>query len=225
MWGSNDVVGRSVAHIREIVAGADALTDPQRERLLDLVAHIEDAERTSRSAGRRISTIVGSLKEFARLDHSAQGVVDLGDGIESTLALVQHLLGDRIVVRREYGDVPRVRCYPDKMNQAYMNLLLNAVQAIPGRGEITVRTHVSAGSIDVEVSDTGVGIPGENIDRIFDPGFTTNGVKVGTGLGLSIVHRIMEEHGGRVDVESAPGAGSTFRLRIPIERAMPGAGA
>jgi len=221
MTGSNDVVRRSAARIREVLAGDGAIGDDERRRIADLVDRIEDADRTGREAGRRISTIVSSLKEFARLDQSAEAVVDLHDGIESTLALVGHLLGERITVRRDYGEVPRVRCFPDKVNQATMNLLLNAVQAIPGRGEITVRTRASKGTIDVEVSDTGVGIPGENMERIFDPGFTTKGVKVGTGLGLSIVHRIMEEHGGSVEVDSTTGSGSTFRLRLPIERAVP----
>jgi signal transduction histidine kinase len=101
------------------------------------------------------------------------------------------------------------------MNQVFMNLILNAIQAIEGVGEVTIRTSVRDAMVVVEIMDDGVGIPDEHLHRIFDPGFTTKGVKVGTGLGLSIAFRIVENHGGKIEVESKPGAGSTFRIILP----------
>jgi two-component system NtrC family sensor kinase len=102
------------------------------------------------------------------------------------------------------------------MNQVFMNLLKNAVQAIDGRGTITIRTRVDGGRVRLAFADTGPGIPPEHLGRVFDPGFTTKGVGVGTGLGLSIASQIMAAHGGRIAVESAVGKGSTFTLELPL---------
>ena len=100
-----------------------------------------------------------------------------------------------------------------------MNLLVNACQAIEGQGRVTVKTYAEKDNIFVQVQDTGKGIPAENLENIFDPGFTTKGVGVGTGLGLSISYKIVEEHRGEIKVESTVGKGTTFTLRLPVERA------
>jgi signal transduction histidine kinase len=131
--------------------------------------------------------------------------------------LVQHQLKHRIQVHKDYGQLPLVQCHPDQINQVFMNLLVNAGQAIEGRGDIHIRTRHEGGRVAVEMHDSGKGIPKEHIARIFDPGFTTKGVGVGTGLGLSIVHGIVDEHHGTIEVESEPGQGTTFRVWLPIE--------
>ena len=100
-----------------------------------------------------------------------------------------------------------------------MNLLVNASQAIEGRGEICLKTYATEDSVAIEITDSGEGIPAENLNRVFDPGFTTKGVKVGTGLGLSIVRRILDEHNGKIEVESKLGEGSMFRVSLPIRLA------
>ncbi|MCA9672038.1 MAG: GAF domain-containing protein, partial [Myxococcales bacterium] len=170
----------------------------------------------SHKASQRITEIVSSLRAFARLDRSQQDEVDVHEGLESTLTLVHHELRGRIEVRREFAELPRLRCYPSQLNQVFMNLLVNAAHAIEGEGDITVRTELANDCIVVSVRDSGRGIAAEHLDKIFDPGFTTKGVKVGTGLGLSIAHRIVQEHGGRIDVESARGEGATFRVWLPL---------
>ena len=163
-------------------------------------------------------TIVGSLRRFARLDEAELDEVDLREGIENTLTLVQHELRNRVEVERDYGDIPRVKCYPNQLNQVFMNLLVNASHAIEGQGSIAIKTRPQGDNVLIEFTDSGRGIPQENLKRIFDPGFTTKGSGVGTGLGLSIVYRIVQEHQGSIDVESEVGKGTTFRLLLPIRR-------
>ena len=141
---------------------------------------------------------------------------DLHEGLESTLTLVHHEIKNRIEVIRDYGDIPQVRCHPNQINQVFMNLLVNASQAIPEQGEIRIRTFRDGDKVKVQISDNGVGIPAEHLTKIYDPGFTTKGVGVGTGLGLSICFKIVQDHGGGIDVESEVGRGSTFTVWLPI---------
>jgi two-component system NtrC family sensor kinase len=157
------------------------------------------------------------LKTFARLDEAEWKSADLREGMDSTLALVAHLHRDRIEVVRDYGDVPPIACHPGQLNQVFMNLLVNAIQAIEGPGTIRVRLGADAEALTIDVEDTGRGIAPEHLPRVFDPGFTTKGVGVGTGLGLAISHRIIEAHGGTIDVASRPGTGSTVTVRLPRE--------
>jgi len=118
---------------------------------------------------------------------------------------------------KDYGKIPDVECYPNQLNQVFMNLLMNASQAIESKGTVTLTTRATGNEVVVTIHDTGKGIARHNLKRIFDPGFTTKGVGVGTGLGLSIVHRIVEQHGGRLEVESEEGNGATFRLFLPLK--------
>lgn len=127
-----------------------------------------------------------------------------------------HELKSRVEVVREYQDIPKIQCFPNQLNQVFMNLLVNASQAIEGTGQITVRTYSQVSWVVVEIGDNGKGIPSEKRERIFDPGFTTKSRGVGTGLGLSIVHQIIQDHSGRIEVESEPGKGTRFRIQLPI---------
>jgi two-component system NtrC family sensor kinase len=131
--------------------------------------------------------------------------------------LINHLIKGRIEVRREYGKLPPVECHPNQINQVFMNLLVNACQAMGEGGMITLRTaHDAEGRrVMVAISDTGSGIPRDALARIFDPGFTTKGAGVGTGLGLSICYQIVEAHGGEIVVESQVGQGTTFTIWLP----------
>jgi two-component system, NtrC family, sensor kinase len=134
------------------------------------------------------------------------------------LTIVQHQLRNRVRVEKEYGDIPTVECYPNRLNQVFMNLLVNAAQAIPELGTITIKTSRTEDSVRIAISDTGVGIPNENLPKIFDPGFTTKGVGVGTGLGLPICYKIIQEHQGRIEVESSD-HGTTFTIVLPLKQA------
>ncbi len=143
------------------------------------------------------------------------------EGIESTLTLLHHQLKKRIDVVREFGDLPEIECFPSRLNQVFMNLLVNAIQAIDGEGRITVRTSASATHIRLEFHDSGRGVPPDVLPRIFDPGFTTKGVGVGSGLGLAICYQIVhEDHGGEISVDSQLGTGTTFTVTLPIQVAL-----
>ena len=210
-------MNRTVKKTRQLVEDWSAQGDVQQAgKVRELLRSMSSLAEFNGMAAERMIKIVTSLRTFARLDRAAEDDVDIHEGLESTLTLIHNQLKDRVTVHKDYGDVPLVRCYPSRLNQVYMNLLVNASQAIEGKGEIHLRTHTSEGSVVVEVTDSGVGIPTGNLDRVFDPGFTTKGVKVGTGLGLSIVRRIVDEHNGKIEVESKVGEGTTFRLFLPI---------
>jgi signal transduction histidine kinase len=167
-------------------------------------------------AGQKITGIVKSLKNFARLDEADQQDADIHEGIENTLLLVHHELKSRISVVREFGNLPKIRCYPNQLNQVFMNLFVNAAQAMPDRGELKIKTFQQNDNAIIEISDSGSGIPEEHLEKIFDPGFTTKGVGVGTGLGLSIVYNIIQKHKGEISVDSTIGKGTTFTIKLPM---------
>jgi len=211
-----DVIGRALGKLRDALRSPTGLDDAQR-----LAGRAAQLAEVSREACRRIEEIVRSLRAFSRLDEAERKPADLNDGLESTLTLVGHLTRDRIRVQREYGTLPLVDCYPNQLNQVFLNLLVNAAQAITGDGTITVRTRAvpdtgAARAVIVEVTDTGGGIPPEHLVKVFDPGFTTKGVGVGTGLGLAISYQIVAAHRGTIAVDSTPGTGSTFRVTLPV---------
>jgi len=165
----------------------------------------------------QISEVISNLKNFSRLDRSMVAEYDLHEGIESVLRIGYAQLQKRIV-RKEFGKILRVSCSPSQINQVILNLLSNAAQATAdGEGTITVRTAMrDAAHVAVEVADNGHGIPAEVLPKIFDPFFTTKAVGKGTGLGLAICYKIVENHGGRLEVQSRPGAGTRFILVLPI---------
>ena len=165
----------------------------------------------------RVRKIVADLKDFSRVDRAEWQEADLNAGIDCTLNVVWNELKYKAEVVRDYDPaLPRVPCLPAQINQVVMNLLINAAQAITERGTITVRSGHDAQWAWIEVADTGVGMPPEVQRRIFDPFYTTKPVGKGTGLGLSISYDIVARHGGRIDVTSAPGAGTTFRVSLPL---------
>jgi PAS domain S-box-containing protein len=176
---------------------------------------IEDANRVINSGCERVTNIVRRLRSFARLDEAELKTANIHEGLEDTLTLIHHEIKRSITVHKEYGDIPPIPCYPGRLNQIYLNILINARQAIPDKGEIRIRTYEEGEKIHIAISDTGIGIPQDKISRIFDPGFTTKGVGVGTGLGLSIVYRIIQEHKGEIKVQSKVGEGSTFTIILP----------
>ena len=159
-----------------------------------------------------------NLRSFTRLDEAELKEVDVHEGIESTIRLLsQYFNGTGISLRRHYGDLPRITCFAGQLNQVWMNLLVNAAQAIGDAwGEVSVKTSRQEEGITVSVSDTGSGISSQNLNRIFDPFFTTKAVGEGTGLGLSISHGIVARHGGRLTVTSVVGQGTTFDVLLPL---------
>jgi PAS domain S-box-containing protein len=215
---NNDLLIRALSKMRTVVEDPSTPdTIRNHPQLGKILGSIEDLNAINKSAMERIVTIVKSLRKFARLDEAEQDRVDIHEGLESTLTLVHHELKNRINVHKDYATLPLITCFPNQINQVFMNILVNASQAIDGKGDIFVRTFMTDDNIAVEVRDTGKGIPSDNIEKVFDPGFTTKGTGVGTGLGLSIVYQIVEEHDGRVEIESKEGQGTTFRIILPIK--------
>jgi two-component system, NtrC family, sensor kinase len=206
---NNDILARALVKIREAL-GPNVNKDVSR-----LLGILDDICRNNEIATDRIMKIVRSLKNFARLDEAERKKVNIHDGIESTLTLLQHQLKNRIRIVKKFGEVPEIECYPNPLNQVFMNILVNAAQAIKERGEITVTTWRDGDTVKISISDTGVGIPPEHLSKIFDPGFTTKGVGVGTGLGLSICYKIMQDHRGTIEVDTSS-QGTTFTMLLPL---------
>jgi two-component system NtrC family sensor kinase len=170
----------------------------------------------------RISQTVQGLRNFSCKEIARRELTDLHQCIDSTLALLRHELHTKIKVMRNYGDIPRCYCCVGQMNQVFLNLFINATQAIAGKGEIKIQSWVEDKKIWITISDDGCGIPPDKLKHIFEPFFTTKEIGVGTGLGLSIVYDIVTRHKGLIDVASKPGAGTTFTLCMPLDlRAKP----
>ena len=172
--------------------------------------------KESLEGAERVRTIVQNLKSFSRVDESECKSADINECLESTINIVWNELKYKANLVRELGEIPMTRCYPQQINQVFMNLLVNASQAIEKQGEIRVKTWHDATSVYASVSDNGCGIPESVRTRIFEPFFTTKEVGKGTGLGLSITYEIIKKHNGDIYVESEPGNGTTLTIRLPI---------
>ena len=194
-----------------------------------LFTNIDNLLSLNKLAGSRIQEIVKNLRNFARLDESELKTVDVHEGIESTILLIQSSIDPRIVIERDYQpDMPKVQCYPGLLNQVFMNLLVNASHAIedvkpeqrpPGSQlTITIQTRFDpeSGKMTIAIEDTGKGIAPEHLGKVFDPGFTTKGAGVGTGLGLALCYRIVEKHNGRILLASEVNQGTRFMVEIPL---------
>lgn len=164
----------------------------------------------------RVRKIVQDLKSFSRVDEADEKFADINQSLESTINIAWNEIKYVATLNKDFGDVPQIKCYPQQLNQVFMNLLVNAAHAISGQGEITVRSWSDADNVFVSVSDTGSGIPEEIQQRIFEPFFTTKETGKGTGLGLSISYDIIRKHGGDIMLESTVGQGTTFTVRLPI---------
>jgi signal transduction histidine kinase len=185
-----------------------------QESLGDLNSIINDCL----DGAERICDVVQNLRTFSRLDEAEYKKVDLHEGLESTIRLLsRYYTSGTVTLKRDYGQLPPVDCFAGQLNQVWMNLLVNAAQAVDHGGEVTITTRLVYETVLVTITDTGCGIAPEYLDKIFDPFFTTKPVGEGTGLGLSITHSVIERHGGFIKVESRPGRGTTFRVSIPVD--------
>lgn len=164
----------------------------------------------------RVKQIVQDLKDFSRTGESEKQMANLEHGLDSTLNVTNNELKSKATVVKAYAGIPEVECVPSQLNQVFMNLLVNAAQAIDEHGTITLRTGQEGDQVWVEVQDTGSGIKPDILGRIFDPFFTTKAVGQGTGLGLAVSYGIVQKHGGEITVKSQVGIGSTFRVTLPI---------
>lgn len=181
----------------------------------DLVALMSE----SKDGIARVKKIVQNLKDFSHTDISDEWhLADLHEGLDSTLNIVNNEIKYKAEVVKEYGDLPKIECLSSQLNQVFMNLLVNAAHAIEKHGTITIRTGRQNEEVWIDISDTGRGIAPEHLKKIFDPFFTTKPIGQGTGLGLSLSYGIVKKHGGRIDVQSEIGRGTTFRISLPINK-------
>ncbi|MDH3520998.1 MAG: ATP-binding protein [Myxococcales bacterium] len=203
------------------------LLDEFVKKLLDAKDNGEETEKIreaiskllmrSREGTERVKKIVQDLRTFSRVDQADLQDSDLNEEIERALTLMEPRFKSGVSVERDFGALPSVRCYAGQLNQVFLNLLMNASDAMQGRGTIRIRTRRHGDGVRLEFSDDGPGIPPQVIGRIFDPFFTTKPVGVGTGLGLSLSHSIIERHGGKFTVDSEAGVGTTFAIDLPLD--------
>jgi signal transduction histidine kinase len=201
------------SELRGFRASPGTMDDKEVDFLIDDIGTIVSE---CKEGAERIQKIVLDLKTFSRTNKEEWQYADLNQGIESTLNIIWNELKYRCEVVRDFGQLPPVICRAQKLNQVFMNLLMNAAQAIPEKGVVTIRTRAEGRNVLVSISDTGAGIPPENLTRIFDPFFTTKPVGQGTGLGLHLCYGIVRQHNGEIRVESKPGLGATFTVVLPL---------
>ncbi|HEY0979028.1 MAG TPA: 7TM diverse intracellular signaling domain-containing protein [Flavobacteriales bacterium] len=225
---------RDLLELEEVLAAyRHAGSDPTAlAKVLDLeqrigvdenVREVHEILLSMEEGASRTSAIVRGLRTFSRLDEDDLKAADLNEGLRSTLIVLAPNLRDQVEVRMDLKEIPDVECYPGKVNQVFMNILTNAAQAAKKKhgstgAQVCLSTDATPDEVIVTIADNGVGMTPEVQARIFEPFFTTKDVGEGTGLGLSIVHSIIEKHGGRIEVDSAPGEGTAFRVILPLNR-------
>jgi signal transduction histidine kinase len=189
-----------------------------------LLSDLAKAIRESQEGSERIRHIVSDLRDFSHQDSGERVPADVNQCLESTANIVWPMMKHLVVLEKEYHELPAVSCFPMQLKQVFMNLLVNAFQAIEerigsgdGSGRVRLRTRRTADGVEIQVEDDGVGVAPENLGRLFDPFFTTKKVGMGTGLGLSTCYSIVRRHGGTLRVETRPEGGALFRVLLPLD--------
>jgi two-component system, NtrC family, sensor kinase len=182
-----------------------------------IMEDINDLIGDCREGTDRIKKIVLDLKDFAHPGEDKIQTLDINSGLESTLNVVNNEIKYKATVQKDFGEIPAIKGYPQQLNQVFMNILVNAAQAIEKKGEIVIRTSQVEDQVEIKISDTGSGIAPENLQKIFDPFFTTKDVGKGTGLGMNIAYNIVKKHHGTIEVDSEIGKGTNFTIRIPVD--------
>lgn len=224
-----DFIGEYILRLKGVIEAYEALDlpdGPTHQRLAELKKGTEldqtfntldELVSGCKRGTERVKRIVMDLGIFARTDDVTPVPIDLHEGIETTLSLLEKEFRDRITVHREYGSLPQVECHPGQINQVFMNLLLNAVQAIPESGEVWITTASQGDKVVIVIKDNGCGIPEANLAKIFDPFFTTKKVGEGMGLGLSISYEIVQKHGGTIHVSTSHDRqGTECTIELPV---------
>jgi len=219
VFSNSEVLGRSLEMLGPLLAGGSAEELTKARRILDTMQQLVAIDQI---ACERIRSIIRGLKTIARVDCPEPQKIDLNQHLRDALKLTQAEFRNRVTVETDFAELPEVECFPQMLGQVFLNLLVNAAQAIEGPGTITVRTALEDGgaTAHISIADTGRGMMPEQQAKAFEAGFTTKAVGEGTGLGLSIAKEIVEEkHGGSIGFESKLGVGTTFHVRIPVRHA------
>ncbi len=212
-----DVVMLCVKKFERLFVGDNAPEEIRNDEKCQIAFKaLQESTKVMTSGGNRIAKIVRSLRSFTRLDEAERQKAGIHEGIESTLTLLQGKLKDRITVVEEYGDIPEIHCFPGQLNQVFVSLLQNAVDAIEGQGTIRIRTLRRGDVICVQISDSGRGILPEKLKTIFNFNFSQTGSRVKMGAGLVTAYNIIQKHRGDIKVDSELGTGSCFTITLPI---------
>jgi two-component system, NtrC family, sensor kinase len=186
-------------------------------RMVYKMVSIRRSAENIQEATERASKIIFALKNFSRQDHSGEKVpTNINDSLETVLTLYQNQIKQGIEVGKHFADLPEVLCYPDELIQVWTNLIHNAIQAMGGKGTLSIATKLVAEKLQVSIQDTGAGIPADIQDKIFNAFFTTKKLGEGSGLGLDIVRKIINKHAGKIWFETEVGKGTTFFVELPI---------
>ena len=183
---------------------------------IETPAETEELLINIKAGGEKVAEIVKSLRTFSRLDESDLKTVNLHENIDATITILNNRIATHIEIEKHYGDILEVECFPGELNQVFLNILNNAIDATGAGGKIIVQTEKNPETCTIRISDTGKGIPKDIQDRIFEPFFTTKDIGKGKGLGLSTAHNIIKEHHGTIEVESQIDKGTTFTIVIPV---------
>jgi two-component system, NtrC family, sensor kinase len=182
----------------------------------DILGDSRDLIAESQGGVDRIKNIVKSLQKFSDSPKAEPEWADINSILENTLTLVGSEVMRKASLVKDFGELPKVKCYPEELSQVFINLVSNALNAITAQGEIIIRTYAKGDMVVVKVKDNGTGITAEQLPKIFDPFYSSKGVGNSQGLGLSIAHGVVKKHGGEIKVESQPGKGSTFTIELPV---------
>ncbi len=214
---------------QKTIKASEGISEPAKKQLSDLAEFEEQIEinylkddipellNDCKDGTQRVARIVADLKSFAHPGNDKQMLIDLNAGLDTTLNVVFNEIKYKATVAKEYGKISMVEGFPQKLNQVFMNILVNAAQAIEEKGEITITTLNEDSHVVVKIADNGCGIKPENLPKVFDPFFTTKEIGKGTGLGMNIAYNIIEDHHGTIAVESEVGKGTTFIIRLPAK--------
>ena len=216
IFSNTDVIERSLEMLEPLLAEASPESLDKARRIVELCRNLAAIDRI---ACERVRSVIRGLKAFSRTDPSEPQRIDVNRLLLDTLKLTQAEFARRITVETDFHDLPDLEGYPQMLGQVFLNLLVNAAQAIEGEGRIRIATRLEEGALRITIADTGRGMTLEDQARAFDPGFTTKPVGEGTGMGLAISREIVEvRHGGTIGVESEAGLGTAFYIRIPVRR-------
>ncbi len=208
------LLGTNLAKLKSLIDPQSVTRSPE---LTEILKQNQEFVDQGNACVVSMGKIVADIRMFSRSDKGLMNEESMNNIIDSVIGIVWNSVKNKVTISKEYGDVPKIRCNAQQLSQVFLNLIVNASQAVGDKkGHITIRTERTGDKVYVHVSDTGCGMPKEVMEKIFEPFFTTKGAEQGTGLGLSITHDIIKKHHGMITVDSEVGKGTTFTVSLPV---------